>query len=41
VSHGTEMRSIGNVEYQPRPKSISEAMMKIFQKISKKKKSDE
>lgn len=37
VSHGTEMRSIGRVEYQPRPKSISEAIMKSFRKISKKK----
>ncbi len=41
VSHGTEMRSIGNVDYLPRPKSMSEAMLKAFHKISKKKKSDE
>lgn len=37
VSHGTEMRSIGDVGYQPRPKSVSEAMMKGFNKITKKK----
>ncbi len=37
VSQGTEMRSIGRVEYQPRPKSISEAMMKVFNKLSKNK----
>ncbi|MGC1456072.1 MAG: chloride channel protein [Nitrospirota bacterium] len=41
VSHGTEMRSIGNVDYLPRPKSMSEAMLKAFHKISKKKKDDE
>jgi H+/Cl- antiporter ClcA len=37
VSHGTEMRSIGNVDYQPRPKSISEALMKVFHKLAKNK----
>jgi len=37
VSHGTEMRSIGSVEYLPRPKSISEAMLKVFHKLAKKK----
>jgi len=37
VSHGMEMRSIGRVEYQPRPKSIGEAMMKVFHKLTKKK----
>ena len=41
VSHGTEMRSIGNVDYLPRPKSISEAMLKVFHKITKKKNDDE
>ena len=35
------MRSIGRVEYQPRPKSISEAMLKVFHKITKKKEDHE
>ena len=41
VSHGTEMRSIGRVEYLPRPKSISEALMKVFNKLAKNKDSHE
>ena len=37
VSHGTERRSIGRVGCQPRPKSISEAMMKVFHELTQKK----
>ena len=36
-----KIKSIGNMEFQPRPKNISEAMMKIFHSISKKINSDE
>ena len=33
--------NVGRVEYQPRPKSWSETLIKIFQKLTKKKASHE
>jgi len=40
VQHGKEMRSIGAVEYQPNPKSMSTAVTKCFKKIVRKKDRD-
>jgi H+/Cl- antiporter ClcA len=37
VQHGKEMRSIGAVEYQPHPKSMSTAVVKGFRRIIRKK----
>ncbi len=41
VAHGTEMRNIGTVEFQPHSKSMSSAMVKGFKKITSKKDIDE
>jgi H+/Cl- antiporter ClcA len=41
VAHGKEMRNIGTVEYQPNPKSMSNAMIKGYKKITKKRERDE
>jgi H+/Cl- antiporter ClcA len=38
VEHGREMKDIGNVAYQPRPKSVSEMLMKGLKKIKKEEK---
>jgi hypothetical protein len=38
VEHGREMKDIGHVIYQPRPKSVSEMLMKGLQIIKKQEK---
>jgi H+/Cl- antiporter ClcA len=38
VAQGREMRDLGSVEYQPRPKSLSDIMTRGIKSISKKKK---
>jgi H+/Cl- antiporter ClcA len=37
VAQGREMKDVGNVEYQPRPKSLSEAVLRGLKKVARNK----
>jgi hypothetical protein len=37
VAQGREMKDVGEVEYQPRPKSLSEAVLRGLKKVARKK----
>jgi hypothetical protein len=37
VAQGREMKDVGDVEYQPRPKSLSEAVLRGLKKVARNK----